>query len=68
MNKETKDFYIQSLLAGTLIGMGDLVYVVSESHILGSFLFSLGLLSILIKGRRNAANHRHELYWHSSCM
>ena len=50
MNKETKDFYIQSLLAGTLIGMGDLVYVVSESHILGSFLFSLGLLSILIKG------------------
>ena len=50
MKKETKDFYIQSLLAGTLIGMGDLVYVVSESHILGSFLFSLGLLSILIKG------------------
>ena len=50
MVKETKDFYIQSLLAGTLIGMGDLVYVVSESHILGSFLFSLGLLSILIKG------------------
>ena len=50
MKKETKDFYIQSLLAGALIGMGDLVYVVSESHILGSFLFSLGLLSILIKG------------------
>lgn len=50
MKKETKDFYIQSILAGALIGMGDLVYVVSESHILGSFLFSLGLLSILIKG------------------
>lgn len=50
MNKETKDFYLQSLLAGVLIGMGDLVYVVSESHIVGSFLFSLGLLSILIKG------------------
>lgn len=50
MNKETKDFYLQSLLAGVLIGMGDLVYVVSENHIVGSFLFSLGLLSILIKG------------------
>lgn len=50
MKKETKDFYLQSILAGMLIGMGDLVYVVSESHIVGSFLFSLGLLSILIKG------------------
>jgi len=43
-------FYIQSLLAGLLIGMGDIVYVVSENHILGAFLFSLGLISILIKG------------------
>jgi formate/nitrite transporter FocA (FNT family) len=43
-------FLIQSLLAGVLIGLGNIVYVVSESHILGSFLFSLGLLSILIKG------------------
>ena len=43
-------FCIQSLLAGMLIGMGDIVYVVCENHIAGSFLFSLGLLSILIKG------------------
>lgn len=50
MSKEIKDFCLQSILAGMLIGMGDLVYVVSESHIVGSFLFSLGLLSILIKG------------------
>ena len=50
MNKELSTFCIQSILAGVLIGLGDIVYVVSESHILGSFLFSLGLLSILIKG------------------
>lgn len=30
--------------------MGDLVYVVNENKIVGSFLFALGLLSILIKG------------------
>lgn len=50
MNNENLKFYIQSVLAGALIGMGDLVYVVSENKIAGSFLFSLGLLSILIKG------------------
>lgn len=43
------NFYIKSLLAGVLIGLGDIIYVVSENHILGSFLFSLGLLTILIK-------------------
>ena len=43
------NFYIKSLLAGMLIGLGDIIYVVSENHILGSFLFSLGLLTILIK-------------------
>lgn len=47
---ETIKFYLQSVLAGMLIGMGDVVYVVNENHILGSFLFSLGLISILIKG------------------
>lgn len=51
MNKpEAVKFYLQSILAGALIGMGDLIYVVSSNKILGSFLFSLGLLSILIKG------------------
>ena len=42
--------YLQSVLAGVLIGLGDIVYVVSENHILGSFLFALGLISILVKG------------------
>lgn len=50
MNKNFVNFCIQSLLAGMLIGLGDLVYVVCENHILGAFLFSLGLISILIKG------------------
>lgn len=50
MTKETLTFYIQSLLAGVLIGLGDTVYVVTANHIVGSFLFSLGLISILIKG------------------
>lgn len=50
MKKETVTIYIQSILAGALIGMGDIVYVYVENHILGSFLFSLGLLTILIKG------------------
>lgn len=50
MTKENIKFYAQSVLAGALIGMGDLIYVVSENKILGSFLFALGLLSILIKG------------------
>lgn len=48
--KDTCTYYVQSLLAGALIGMGDLVYVVSENKIVGAFLFSLGLISILIKG------------------
>lgn len=50
MSKDNITFFIQSVLAGMLIGMGDLVYVVTENHIAGSFLFSLGLISILIKG------------------
>lgn len=49
-NMLKNSFYLQSILAGALIGMGDVVYVVNENHILGAFLFSLGLISILIKG------------------
>ncbi len=47
---EKLTFYVQSLLAGVLIGCGDIVYVVCENKIVGSFLFSLGLISILVKG------------------
>ena len=50
MSKETLTFYIQSLLAGVHIGLGDIVHVVTANLVVGSFLFSLGLISILIKG------------------
>lgn len=47
---EKSVFYVQSMLAGVLIGCGDIVYVVCENKIAGAFLFSLGLISILVKG------------------
>lgn len=50
MKPETKAIVLHPILAGMLIGMGDLVYIVNENRILGSFLFALGLISILIKG------------------
>jgi len=46
----TMKYYLQAVLAGALIGMGDLIYVVCANRIVGSLLFSLGLLSILVKG------------------
>lgn len=41
---------LSSILSGLLIGLGDVAYVSVESHILGSFLFSLGLLTVVIQG------------------
>ena len=43
-------FYVQSFLSGLLIAAGDTVYVFNDNKILGAFLFSMGLLSIIIKG------------------
>ena len=43
-------FILNSLLAGVLIGFGCIAFVAVESHILGSFLFSLGLLTVIIQG------------------
>ena len=42
-------FIVKSILAGMLIGCGCLAYVVIENKHIGSFLFSLGLLTIIIK-------------------
>jgi len=44
-----KEFIIKSLLAGFLIGPGCLVYIVCPNKFVGAFLFSLGLISIIIK-------------------
>lgn len=43
-------FTIKSLLAGVLIGLGCVIYVASPVAYVGSFLFSLGLLTIMVKG------------------
>lgn len=50
MNKANLNYCLQALLAGVLIGLGDIVYVVNSNHLIGAFLFSLGLLTILMKG------------------
>lgn len=42
-------FYLQALLAGMLIAMGDTVFVVCDNRLAGLFLFALGLISILLK-------------------
>ena len=42
-------FIVKSILAGMLIGCGCLAYIVIENKYIGSFLFSLGLLTIIIK-------------------
>ena len=42
-------FTIKSLLAGVLIGLGCVIYVASPIKYVGTFLFSLGLMTILIK-------------------
>lgn len=50
MDAKVLFYFLGALLSGFLIGLGDIVYVVSENHLVGAFLFSLGLLTILIKG------------------
>ena len=42
-------FILKSLLSGFLIGFGCLVFVVTENRYVGSFLFALGLLTIILK-------------------
>ena len=42
-------FILRSLFAGFLIGFGCIIYVASENHYIGSFLFAIGLLTILVK-------------------
>ncbi len=42
----------QSLMAGVLIGFGCIAYVVCAPKVLGAFLFSLGLLTVVIQEKR----------------
>lgn len=48
MNK--KQMFVQSIYAGIMIGFGGIVYLSSENRVIGSLLFSFGLLTIVIQG------------------
>lgn len=48
MNK--KQMFVQSIYAGIMIGFGGIVYLSSENRVIGSFLFSFGLLTIVTQG------------------
>lgn len=48
MNK--KQMFIKSIFAGVMIGLGGLVNLSVEDRIIGSLLFSFGLLTIVIQG------------------
>lgn len=41
---------VKSILAGIVIGIGDMIYALCDVKIVGAFLFSLGLLGILHNG------------------
>lgn len=49
-----KQFIVKSLLAGFMIGLGCLVNVVCDNKFMGAFLFSLGLMSVILQ--------QHNLY------
>lgn len=49
MTSFTKE-YIKAVLAGVMIGLAGLVYLSVENKIVGSFLFSFGLITILSQG------------------
>lgn len=49
MTSFTKE-YIKAILAGVMIGLSGLTYLSVENKIVGSFLFSFGLITILSQG------------------
>ena len=50
MHSTFYQFTLKSLLAGICIGLGCVIYIASPIVYVGTFLFSLGLMTILIKG------------------
>lgn len=48
MNKQK--IFIKSIYAGFMIGIGGIVYLSVENRVIGSFLFSFGLLTIVTQG------------------
>ena len=48
--KELSNEFIKSIYAGLAIAMGGVVFLSCENKVVGSFLFSLGLISVLVFG------------------
>lgn len=44
-----KDLILKSLLSGVLIAFGCISYITIENHVLGAFIFSLGLLTVILQ-------------------
>lgn len=42
--------FIKAIYAGFMIGIGGIIYLSAENKVIGSFLFSFGLLTIVIQG------------------
>lgn len=47
---DKKTIFIKAIYAGFMIGIGGTVYLSVESRVIGSFLFSFGLLTIVTQG------------------
>ena len=48
--KLTCEFFLKSISGGVLIGFGCIAFMMCENKVVGSFLFSLGLLTVIITG------------------
>lgn len=47
---DTKQMFVKSIYAGVMIGLGGIVYLSVEDRLIGSLLFSFGLLTIVTQG------------------
>lgn len=48
--KKNFDFLLKGIYAGIMIGIGGTIYLAIENKIMGSFLFSIGLLTVCMYG------------------
>ncbi len=47
MSESVKSIFCKAIMSGIMIGIGGMVYLSAESKVLGAFLFSLGLFTII---------------------
>ena len=50
IDKKSIETFIKAIYAGIMISFGGIACLSVENHILGSFLFSFGLLTIVVQG------------------